>query len=47
MPRPPSKGPFTKPSNGLSIKSNTPVPICLARLSGLPKKLNEPIILNN
>ena len=37
IPHVPSIGPFTNPSIGLSIRSNIPIPICLASPHGLPR----------
>ena len=46
IPKPPSKGPFAKPSAGFSTKSITPVDIFLNKPTGLPITFNEPHILN-
>jgi len=46
IPKPASKGPFTKPSIGLSTKSDTPSEILENNPTGLPMIFKEPTTFN-
>lgn len=47
MPRPPSRGPLTKPSAGFVIRSCIPVEMFLKSPTGFPMILREPKTLRN